>query len=133
MRRRRHLALVLFVAGLHLAVSVGGEALHYIPGMGHFEEMSCGVCVWKGAPRHDPAPWHPLAPDGELGQPERSPGEVLGADECPICHLISQAGDRARAVCWLPALEFLGSSHVLAPPAVAAACVSPYGARAPPG
>jgi hypothetical protein len=133
MKSSRHQSLVvLLVAGLHLAVTVGGEALHYVPGMGHCEEMPGGVCVWHGgAPDHD-TPFRPVHPDGDVTEPPEQPGANLDPDECPICHLASQAGGRAGPICWLPTLHFLGQFRFSEPPSVAFAPVTQNGARAPP-
>lgn len=132
MKSSRHFALVTLLAALHITLSVGGESLHFLPGMGHFEELPGGACVWKGLPRNVSYPGHLANPGGDLGDPQGEPGDVLGEGECLICHFVAQLANRERASSWLPAFDLRGHVHFCAPPAVAAACVSPYGARAPP-
>ena len=136
MKRVRHPWLAIALASLHLLLTTVGEALHFLPGMGHYEQMPCGVCLWLGAGHDDMPSCEDLPVDSEHAAIARGHGqdtdEILGEDECPICHLVSMAYARNAAVCWLSPLTLCGEAHAVLPPVVALSTVTHCDARAPP-
>lgn len=124
--------LAVFIACLHLVQATAGEALHLLPGMGHFEEMPCGNCLWNGGADYRAQVPLPRDPAGEFRALGSVPGEVLGADECPICLLVTLSGKRESAPS-LPADGTLFAATCTSTPPVAALdVVALYAARAPP-
>lgn len=132
MTRGRYRLLVVVLAAFHLGTYTAGEALHLLPGMGHFEEMPSGICVWNGAPRQDRALCCPVEPSDGWRSQEDQPGEVLGLDECPICHLTSLTFNRVLTTCSVIILPTCGQFYLTAAPSAPSFNVAAYGARAPP-
>lgn len=132
MTRGRHRLAAAVLATLHLAFYTAGEALHWLPGMGHFEEMSCGVCVWNGAPRQHDASDQPVEPEGSWKSQQEDPGQVLTLDDCPICQLTSVVFNQATTVCSVITLPTCGQVYLIAVPSAPSINVVAYGARAPP-
>lgn len=125
--------LIVFLAGCQLAISAAGDGLHFLPGMGHFEVLPCGCCMWNGAPRDDWSPRAPVLPDEQGFSSERGlPGEIAGPDDCPICRLVSMSRDRGAPVGWLAGSILCGEVSILPPQIVLSPRATLCSARAPP-
>ncbi len=122
---------VVFLALVHLVCVTGGEALHMLPGLGHFEQTPSGRCYWNGGARDLPLPID-VSPAGAWQAPSRAPGEVLGPDECPICVLVGLAWNQGEMVSVVDDGYFHGLVYVLPTSVVSQDTVAAYGARAPP-
>lgn len=125
--------LVVLLAGCQLAISAAGEGLHFLPGMGHFEQTPGGYCLWNGAPRHDWTPCAPVLPgDPQLSSEHGLPGEIAGPSDCPICRVISLSFSRGPALGWLSGAILCGQVSIPPPQIVLSCRATLYGARAPP-
>jgi hypothetical protein len=87
--RSRWLAIVL--GAVHVTLTTVGEALHLLPGLGHFEGSPCGACLWAGAARHDHLSADAHAPGVAWAASDDESSNVFDDEECPICHLVSLA------------------------------------------
>jgi hypothetical protein len=117
------------LAAIFLAVSAGGDALHYLPGCGHALELPGGyLFLGLSIDRSSPGGQKP----GGLGQPQGTPLPLRDASTCAICDFVAHNPSSATAVTAVPALELLGDLALPARIDVDVAKFLPTQARGPP-
>lgn len=128
----RHPAMAIVLAVVYLTLFTAGEALHLLPGMGHFLETPSGICLWVGgSTEQEPLPWdNDGCPTFEMAR--HGLGQVLDADECEVCSFIALAASFLAIACVLTAELLSGQAAVFLPACAPLLSRKPYAARAPP-
>lgn len=135
MKRSWHHRLTVLLIAVLLIISLAGEALHLLPGMGHYVRMPSGKCLWLGASQgdeHDLNKPAPVGPGHAWETPKDKRGDILSEDECAICSLLSLSSDPCTVACWTPPTLLFGSSDIYQSPLVLLDEMYLHGARAPP-
>ena len=105
------------------------DALHWVPGMGHFEELVPGVVVAQGVAL-------PKADASERGRGLQRPVTdspcVLCAADCPICRLSAAAKPKAGGTAFSLALPYVDKVIALSDSNAHAEALRTCQARAPP-
>ena len=124
--------MAVALAIVYLTFFTAGEALHLLPGMGHFVETPSGICLWIGGATDQES--LPLGDNsGPTVEAARSGlGQVLDTDECEICGFLALAASSVMIVCVLTFELLLGQAAVLLPVRLPSLLRSAYAARAPP-
>ena len=134
-KRPWHHRLTVLLIAVILTISLAGEALHLLPGMGHYVCMPNGHCLWLGISQSD---GHDL---GESDSPEsghawnvpKDPkGRILSEDECAICNLLTLRFKPCVVICEAPPSLLLGTLDIYQTAFILSGEVSLHGARAPP-
>jgi hypothetical protein len=132
MRRLRSRWIPIVLVCVHVALTTAGEALHLLPGLGHFESICGGVCMWVGAAEDCHPPAESNLPGGAWSRLGDRPGEVRDGADCPICHLVSLAYNRTAAQAWTAPAPFCGHLPSAPRPRIAFCGLTLHAARAPP-
>lgn len=86
--RAKHKQIAWVLAWIYLTLSVVGEGLHGLPGMGH--AMHCGqVVLWVGGPVLHCARSHEAPPSGGSLDEPMAAGPMVPDAPCPICSFVA--------------------------------------------
>lgn len=125
------ISTIWFVFGWSTLALNFADALHWVPGMGHFEELLPGVVVAQGVALPD-TDVPDNGPHRGVQRPDDEPLRVLSAADCPICRLSAAAKPKAGGAVFYLTLPCVDKVTTLSPLDAHVEAARTWQARAPP-
>jgi hypothetical protein len=120
-----------FIIALYASIIGGGEALHFLPGLGHAVQLPNGQLLYLGiAP---PSETFSQSPAGaRVEDPSDNPIPIRDSGSCPICRHCSYAPCLTEAIQIVSAPILVHDLPSVTAPPVHLGVAHPFQGRAPP-